>query len=139
MKLARKPYSYVAIDYMDVANDKEDLYLEVEKEWEKIHQRLAAEGKILGWGLAKARENKFGYEYITWKLVRSRGDLDKTYDFENLEKLMGKEKYNSLMSKTSESREIVGSELLYLEDYTLPLLNNNDSVSYTHLTLPTKA
>ena len=126
MKLARKPYSYVAIDYMDVANGKEDLYLEVEKEWEKIHQRLAAEGKILGWGLAKARENKFGYEYITWKLVRSRGDLDQTYDFENIEKLMGKEKYNSLMSKTSESREIVGSELLYLEDYTLPLLTNND-------------
>jgi len=126
MKLARKPYSYVAIDYMDVANGKEDLYLEVEKEWEKIHQRLAAEGKILGWGLAKARENKFGYEYITWKLVRSRGDLDQTYDFENIEKLMGKDKYNILMSKTSESREIVGSELLYLEDYTLPLLTNND-------------
>ena len=126
MKLARKPYSYVAIDYMDVANGKEDLYLEVEKEWEKIHQMLAAEGKIIGWGLAKARENKFGYEYITWKLVRSRGDLDQTYDFENIEKLMGKEKYNNLMSKTSESREIVGSELLYLEDYTLPLLTNND-------------
>ena len=127
MKEARKPYSYVAIDYMDVTDGKEDLYLEVEKEWEKIHQKLAAEGRILGWGLAKARENKFGYEYITWKLVRSRGDFDKTYNFENIEKSMGKDEFDKLMSKTSESREIVGSELLYLEDYTLPLLTNNNS------------
>ena len=122
MKLARKPYSYVSIDYMDVADGKEELYLEVERSWEKIHQKLTEEGKILGWGLAKARENKFDYEYITWKLVRSRGDLDRVYDFDAIKQSMGENKFDNLMSKTMESRKIVGNELLALEDYTLPSL-----------------
>ena len=123
MKLARKPYSYVSIDYMDVASGKEELYLEVERSWEKIHQKLTEEGKILGWGLAKARKNKFDYEYITWKLVRSRGDLDRVYDFDAIKQSMGDNKFDNLMSKTMESRIIVGNELLALEDYTLPPLS----------------
>ena len=122
MKLARKPYSYVSIDYMDVADGKEELYLEVERSWEKIHQKLTEEGKILGWGLAKARKNNFDYEYITWKLVRSRGDLDHVYDFDAIKQSMGENKFDNLMSKTMESRKIVGNELLALEDYTLPSL-----------------
>ena len=137
MKLARKPYSYVSIDYMDVADGKEELYLEVERSWEKIHQKLTEEGKILGWGLAKARKNNFDYEYITWKLVRSRGDLDHVYDFDAIKQSMGENKFDNLMSKTMESRKIVGNELLALEDYTLPSLpglgeKNNPNNLYFH-------
>ena len=119
MKEARKPFSFVTIEYMDVAEGKEDLYLEVEAAWQKIHEKLASDGKILEWGLAKARENKFGYEYVTWKVLRSRGALDKLYDFDAIKKWMGENEFEQLMAKTMQSRKISGSELMELEDYTL--------------------
>ena len=65
MKLAQSPYSFLAVDYMDVADGKEKLYLEVEAAWQKIHERMASDGKILSWGLATARKNKFDYEFFT--------------------------------------------------------------------------
>jgi hypothetical protein len=119
MKLAQKPYSFLSVDYMDVADGKEDLYLEVEAAWQKIHERMASDGKILSWGLAKARENKFNYEYVTWKLLRSRGALDNLYDMDAIKQSMGEGEFDELMAKTMESRKIVGSELMELEDYTL--------------------
>ena len=134
MKLARKPYAFLAVDYMDVAEGKEELYLEVEAAWEKIHQKMAAEGKIISWGLAKARDNKFGYEYITWKLLRSRGALDNLYDMEAIKRRMGEAKFEELMAKTTDSREISGSELMALEDYTLlPLSESNQQVDPRNL------
>ena len=123
MKLAQKPFSFLAVDYMDVTDGKEKLYLEVEATWQKIHERMASDGKILSWGLAKARKNKFDYEYVTWKLLRSRGALDNLYDMDAIKQWMGEGKFDDLMAKTMESRKIVGSELMELEDYTLvPLL-----------------
>ena len=119
MKEARKPFSFVTIEYMDVVEGKEELYLEVEAAWQKIHEKLASDGKILEWGLAKARENKFGYEYVTWKVLRSRGALDKLYDFDAIKKWMGENEFEQLMEKTTQSRKISGSELMELEDYTL--------------------
>jgi|TARA_B100001971_G_scaffold200073_1_gene211343 hypothetical protein len=126
MKLARKPYAFLAVDYMDVADGKEKLYLEVEAAWQKIHERMASDGKILSWGLAKARKNKFGYEYITWKLLRSRGALDSLYDMEAIKQWMGEDKFEDLMAKTMDSRQISGSELMALEDYTLVPLSESD-------------
>ena len=119
MKEARKPYSFLTFEYMDVAEGKEELYLEVEAAWQKIHEKLASDGKMLSWGLAKARENKFGYEYVTWKVLRSRGALDKLYDFDAIKKWMGENEFEQLMEKTMQSRKISGSELMELEDYTL--------------------
>ena len=61
MKLAQSPYSFLALDYMEVTEGKEKLYLEVEAAWQEIHEKMAADGKILSWGIAKARKNKFDY------------------------------------------------------------------------------
>ena len=134
MKLAQKPYSFLAVDYMDVADGKEKLYLEVEAAWQKIHERMASDGKILSWGLAKARKNKFDYEYVTWKLLRSRGALDNLYDMEAIKQWMGEGKFDDLMAKTFESRNIVGSELMELEDYTLvPLSESQQKVDPKNL------
>ena len=99
MKLAQKPFSFLAVDYMDVADGKEKLYLEVEATWQKIHERMASDGKILSWGLAKARKNKFDYEYVTWKLLRSRGALDNLYDMDAIKQWMGEGKFDDLMAK----------------------------------------
>ena len=134
MKLAQKPYSFLAVDYMDVADGKEKLYLEVEAAWQKIHERMASDGKILSWGLAKARKNKFNYEYVTWKLLRSRGALDNLYDMDAIKQWMGEGKFDDLMAKTIESRNIVGSELMELEDYTLvPLSESQQKVDPKNL------
>ncbi|MDA7533817.1 hypothetical protein N8616_05620, partial [Verrucomicrobia bacterium] len=70
-KAARKPYNFVIVDYMNVVEGQEDNYLKAEAVWLKVHQDLAEQGRILGWGLAKARENKLGIEFITWKIVHS--------------------------------------------------------------------
>ena len=123
MKLAQRPFSFLSFDYMEVTKGKEKLYLEVEAAWQKIHQKMAADGKILSWGIAKARKNKFDYDYVTWKLLRSRGALDNLYDMDAIKKSMGEGEFDELMAKTTESRKIVGSELMELEDYTLVPLN----------------
>ena len=86
---------------------------------------MVADGKILSWGIAKARKNKFGYDYVTWKLLRSRGALDNLYDMDAIKKSMREGEFDELMAKTTESRKIVGSELMELKDYTLVPLNEN--------------
>ena len=123
MKLAQSPYSFLSLDYMEVTKGKEKLYLEVEAAWQEIHEKMAVDGKILSWGIAKARKNKFDYEYVTWKLLRSRGALDNLYDMDAIKESMGEGEFDELMAKTTESRRIVGSELMELEDYTLVPLN----------------
>ena len=125
MKLAQSPYSFLSLDYMEVTKGKEKLYLGVEAAWQKIHQKMVADGKILSWGIAKAHKNKFGYDYVTWKLLRSRGALDNLYDMDAIKKSMREGEFDELMAKTTESRKIVGSELMELEDYTLVPLNEN--------------
>jgi hypothetical protein len=119
MKQARKPYNFINVSYMDVKDGMEEEYLKVESAWKKIHEKLASEGKIISWGLAKARKNEFGYEYITWVILRSRGALDNLYDMKALKAWMGEDKMDDLMAKTMETRSITGGELLTLEDYTL--------------------
>ena len=123
MKEARKPTEFIQIEYMDVHDGQEEDYLKVEAVWKKIHDVMAERGKIVGWGVAKARENDFGYEYITWKLIRSRGALDAMYNMDAIKEKMGAENFNALMQKTNATRTIVGSELLSLDDYTLDQLS----------------
>jgi len=122
LKQARQPYGFVLFQSMDVADGMEKQYLRVEKEWLKIHEHLAKQGKILSWGLAKARENSLGYEYVTWKTFRSLKDLEATYDWDELGKWMGQEKLDLLFEKTNEARTITGSQVLRLRDYAqMPL------------------
>lgn len=122
LKQARKPYGFVLFQSMDVADGMEKQYLRVEKEWLKIHEHLAKQGKILSWGLAKARENSLGYEYVTWKTFRSLKDLEATYDWDELGKWMGQEKLDLLFEKTNEARTITGSQVLRQRDYAqMPL------------------
>jgi hypothetical protein len=123
MKEARKPCGFISVGYMDVIEGQEQAYLEIEGQWHQIHEHLVSEGKIISWGLAKARANDFGYEYITWKLVRSLADLEQPYDWESIGAWMGKEKLAALLEKTPQTRSISGQEVLALEDYTLPSLD----------------
>ena len=119
-KAARKPYNYVIVDYMDVVDGQEENYLKAEAVWQKIHQAWSEQGRILGWGLAKARKNKLGVEFITWKLVHSREDVVGLYNMDEIKKLVSEEDFKTLQELTGSSRSISGSEVLALTDYTLP-------------------
>ena len=123
LKQARQPYAYALVEKMDVKEGMESEYLKVEKEWLKIHNHLAAQGKILSWGLAKARENDHGYEYVTWKTFRSLKDLEATYDRAELEKMMGASKLSELFEKTPKTRTVAGTQVLRLRDYAQMPLN----------------
>jgi|UPI0003662207 hypothetical protein len=124
-KAARKPYNFVIVDYMNVVEGQEDNYLKAEAVWQKIHQDLAEQGRILGWGLAKARENKLGMEFITWKIVHSREDVVDLYNMDKFKKLLSEVDFKTLQELTGSSRSISGSEVLSLTDYTLPQEGNS--------------
>jgi hypothetical protein len=119
-KAARKPYNYVIVDYMDVVDGQEANYLKAEAVWQKIHQVWSEQGRILVWGLAKARKNKLGVEFITWKLVHSREDVVGLYNMDEIKKLVSEDDFKTLQELTGSSRSISGSEVLALTDYTLP-------------------
>jgi len=55
-KSAQKPWNYLFVDYMDVVDGKEEDYVKAEGLWLKVHESWAQEGRILAWGLAKARK-----------------------------------------------------------------------------------
>ncbi len=118
-KSARKPWNYLFVDYMDVADGKEEDYVKAEGLWLKVHESWAQEGRILAWGLAKARKNTLGIEYITWKIAHSREDVVGLYDMEAIERILGTADFETISSLTGPSRSIVGSEILKLSDYTL--------------------
>jgi len=119
-KAARKPYNFVIVDYMDVVEGQEGNYLKAEAVWQKVHQVWAEQGRILGWGLAKARKNTLGMEFITWKIVHSREDVVNLYNMDEIKKLLSEVELKTLQELTGSSRTISGTEVLSLTDYALP-------------------
>lgn len=118
-KAAKKPHNYIGVDFMEVFSGQEENYVKAESVWLRVHEKFASDGRILGWGLAKARENDLGIDYITWKHVQSQDDLNGLYDTVEIEKLLGAEEFQALRSLTQKSRRIKGREILALRDYTV--------------------
>jgi len=130
-KAAKKPHNYIGVDFMEVFSGQEENYVKAESVWLRVHEKLASDGRILGWGLAKARENDLGIDYITWKHVQSQDDLNGLYDTVEIEKLLGAEEFQALRSLTQKSRRIKGREILALSDYTVDsILTEPSSVSF---------
>jgi hypothetical protein len=57
----------VSIEYMKVTQESEGLYLEVEKEWKKVHQARIKEGLVNGWQLWRNISAGYGddFQYMT--------------------------------------------------------------------------
>ena len=125
MKIAMKPNGFALFTYMQINEGKEEAYLEIETEWKKIHERMTSQGKLSGWGVAKARPNKLGIEYVTWKSFPSLEALDEPYDLNDLREWMGSESFDKLVKKTKATRKIVGEEVLRSEDYTIDNLTRD--------------
>ena len=125
MKIAMQPNGFALFTYMQIHEGQEEAYLEVEAEWKKIYERMTSQGKLSGWGVAKARTNKLGIEYVTWKSFPSLEALDEPYDIEEIREWMGSEAFDKLMEKTKATRKIVGEEVLRSEDYTIDNLTRD--------------
>ena len=125
MKIAKQPNGFALFTYMQVQDGQEEAYLAVEAEWKKIHERMTSQGKLSGWGVAKARTNDLGIQYVTWKSFPSLEALDEPYDLNDIRQWMGSEDFDNLMEKTKATRKIVGEEVLRSEDYTLDNLTRD--------------
>ena len=61
---------YLIFEFMKVANEQEQAYMETEEFWDKIHVQRVKNGDILGWDLWSLQpggENQ-GYQYLTVSL-----------------------------------------------------------------------
>jgi len=70
---------YLVFEMMEVDNDQETAYQETEDFWEKIHQRRANSGEIIGWDLWRllpGGEDQ-GYQYATVTLFSDKAAMFK--------------------------------------------------------------
>ena len=116
---SRKPYNFAIIDYVEPVKGRERDYIKVEGIWQKVHEFWAQQGLILGWGVAKARRNGSGLEYIKWKIVQSKENTDDLYDMDSVEEIVGANDFKILSELTEDSRSIVGTEVVKLSDFAL--------------------
>ena len=125
MKIAMQPNGFALFTYMQIHEGQEEAYLEAEAEWKKIHERMTNQGRLSGWGVAKAQTNDLGIQYVTWKSFPSLEALDEPYDLKDIREWMGSEAFDNLMEKTKATRKIIGEEVLRSEDYTLDNLTRD--------------
>ncbi len=109
---------YVQVESMKVEPGMEADYLKVEEVWKKVHQRRAAEGKILFWGLVRllypsGTDAKYDYETVT--VYKSGKDLEdaKNMTWDYITKGMSKEDL-AIAEKTEKTRKLV-SRVLFME------------------------
>lgn len=108
---------FVAVDYMHIPDtSSEQRYLEVEKLWQRIHQKAADSGICLGWYLYRI-ENGGRNDFATVRVYSSAAKAVAPWSAP-LSTLM-KELYSAeeaeKMAKTQEARILTRSELLELE------------------------
>jgi hypothetical protein len=104
----------VILDYMRVHPGMTSDYLEVEKEWKKIHQKRVEAGVTTGWQLWKkmfaSPEDPYQYITINWF-----ENFEKTFEENNpagtADDLFTDEKWEALYQKTMNSRTNVKREV----------------------------
>ncbi len=66
LKEAQKPFTYLRADKMKVMKGMEKEYLEIERQWKEIHEKLMSDGKVLSWSLWKPKDKCVKY-IAKWK------------------------------------------------------------------------
>jgi hypothetical protein len=102
------------VDYMKVSNHAE--YLEVEKQWQKIHEIRFKKGTIIGWGvyqvMFKELDNPYNFVSISWYDNFSK--LDKGIPDEVFEEAFpekSEEDLKAFFARTEQSRERLTSRV----------------------------
>ena len=118
LKEAKKPFTYLRADKMKVIDGMEKDYLEIEKQWKEIHEKLMSEGKRLSWSVWKPKDNNLGYDYVTVQTFDSLDSMDAPFDWKEIGQSIGADKLESILNKTPKTRENVGSEIWKLDGWT---------------------
>ena len=117
-KEAKKPFTYLRADKMKVLDGMEKDYLEIEKQWKEIHEKLMSEGKRLSWSVWKPKDNNLEYDYVTVQTFDSLDSMDAPFDWKEIGQSIGADKLESILNKTPKTRQNVGSEIWKLEGWT---------------------
>lgn len=124
---------YLIFEFMKVDNEQEQVYMETEAFWEKIHVQRAKNGDILGWDLWSLQPGgeDQGYQYLTvtiyndpLKMMTGAGDFEAALKAAYPD--MPEDDLNEKFYNTAKSRDL--AKRIYLEqiavtkgDFKMPL------------------
>jgi hypothetical protein len=104
------------VDYMKA--DDPSAYLEIEKQWQKIHEERIKGGTIIGWAvyqvMFKTIEDPYNFVTISW--YDSFSKLDQIVTDDILKKAYpekSKEAWQEFMKKTEKSRTLISSGVFH--------------------------
>lgn len=115
---------FAQVTYMKVQQGQADEYVSVERElWKPIHEELANDGKILGWGLYAVRfpgGTGHDYNYVTVTFYDSMADVEDLEYATYAERAHPDKDVNVVLERTFEARKAVRGELWTRLDEVTP-------------------
>jgi len=121
---AEKPTLYAEVQYMQVPEGGEDLYLQVEKAWSKIHAIRRDAGIVDQWLVCKVNRTDgppSDYNHAVIHVFDSWDKLKKLYPSGLFEgKLSLTDEEQEAINKTRESRKMVRTQLWELDEVAVP-------------------
>jgi len=114
------PTLYAYVEYMQVPEGGDELYLKVEGVWRKIHAVRKEAGLVTQWVVCKVNRTQGppgDYNYAVVHVFDSWDKIENLYPMALLQdKFVFDDQEREIMSKTRESREMVRTELWKLQD-----------------------
>jgi hypothetical protein len=113
--IAQEPAVFALVEYMKVKQGDGQKYTDLERNyWKKIHQERVTRGEIDRWVLYEVRfaGSDDEYNYVTATLISNPNKLENPYEGIDVEKILAGEDVDKIMKETSESRQLVKSNLI---------------------------
>jgi hypothetical protein len=114
-------YIGIVVEFMKVKPEDRGKYLEVEKEWKKIHQASLDQGKIVQWHLWQKMFSGADdpYQYITVAFYDDFNKTENRLPWDWIMENYTQEERNDLMTRTGQSRMLVRTEVYHQVAATL--------------------
>ncbi|HEC43207.1 MAG TPA: hypothetical protein ENI20_10300 [Bacteroides sp.] len=105
----------IEVDYMKVKPGESGKYLELEKEWKKIHEARLTMGHIVGWQLWEKMYSgaKDEYQYIAISWYENFQKTSKPGYWKAFSELYTEEEIKKLMKKTQDARVFVRTDVMH--------------------------
>ena len=121
---AEKPTLYAEVQYMQVPDGGDELYLKVENAWKKIHAIRKEAGIVDQWLVCKVNRTEgppADYNYTVIHVFDSWDKLKKLYPSGLLQgKLSLRDEEQEAINRTRESRKMVRTQLWELDEVAIP-------------------
>jgi hypothetical protein len=115
---------YMQVQYIQVPDGGDELYLKVENVWTKIHKARRDLGLITAWATCRV-ERSLGsdadYNYVVVHLCDSWEDLENPIPWAKIQEMVSfSEEENSILEQTGESRDLLRSEIWRFDSAAIP-------------------